>query len=123
MYICCFCISSVAFTVFDMSGQGRYRNLWEHYYQLVLAFQCILNSSIFHLHLFICFTSEAEAIIFVLDSSDKLRMVVAKEELDLLLSHSGKDTYVQFVYTSVLSSDTRIDDQALKHFLNSMEHY
>ena len=32
---------------------------------------------------------EAEAIVFVLDSVDKLRMVVAKEELDLLLSHSG----------------------------------
>ncbi|XP_068765363.1 very large A-kinase anchor protein isoform X1 [Struthio camelus] len=24
--------SSLSFTVFDMSGQGRYRNLWEHYY-------------------------------------------------------------------------------------------
>ena len=24
---------SVSFTVFDMSGQGRYRNLWEHYYK------------------------------------------------------------------------------------------
>ncbi|XP_011783050.1 PREDICTED: ADP-ribosylation factor-like protein 6 [Colobus angolensis palliatus] len=25
--------SSLSFTVFDMSGQGRYRNLWEHYYK------------------------------------------------------------------------------------------
>jgi ADP-ribosylation factor-like protein 6 len=24
---------NLAFTVFDMSGQGRYRNLWEHYYK------------------------------------------------------------------------------------------
>ncbi|XP_023348287.1 ADP-ribosylation factor-like protein 6 [Eurytemora carolleeae] len=24
---------SVGFTAFDMSGQGRYRNLWEHYYR------------------------------------------------------------------------------------------
>ena len=23
---------NLGFTVFDMSGQGRYRNLWEHYY-------------------------------------------------------------------------------------------
>ncbi|XP_069725373.1 ADP-ribosylation factor-like protein 6 isoform X1 [Phaenicophaeus curvirostris] len=53
----------LSFTVFDMSGQGRYRNLWEHYYK------------------------EGQAIIFVIDSSDKLRMVVAKEELDTLLSH------------------------------------
>uniref|UniRef100_A0A3Q3GSK3 ADP-ribosylation factor-like protein 6 n=1 Tax=Labrus bergylta TaxID=56723 RepID=A0A3Q3GSK3_9LABR len=55
--------SSLSFTVFDMSGQGRYRNLWEHYYK------------------------ESHAIIFVIDSSDKLRMVVAKEELDNLLNH------------------------------------
>uniref|UniRef100_A0A8D3D2D7 ADP-ribosylation factor-like protein 6 n=1 Tax=Scophthalmus maximus TaxID=52904 RepID=A0A8D3D2D7_SCOMX len=55
--------SSLSFTVFDMSGQSRYRNLWEHYYK------------------------ESHAIIFVIDSGDKLRMVVAKEELDTLLSH------------------------------------
>uniref|UniRef100_A0A3Q0T0Q7 ADP-ribosylation factor-like protein 6 n=1 Tax=Amphilophus citrinellus TaxID=61819 RepID=A0A3Q0T0Q7_AMPCI len=55
--------SSLSFTVFDMSGQGRYRNLWEHYYK------------------------EGQAIIFVIDSADKLRMVVAKEELDTLLNH------------------------------------
>ncbi|KAJ7402518.1 ADP-ribosylation factor-like protein 6 [Pitangus sulphuratus] len=30
---------------------------------------------------------EGQAIIFVIDSSDKLRMVVAKEELDTLLNH------------------------------------
>ncbi|KPP56278.1 ADP-ribosylation factor-like protein 6-like [Scleropages formosus] len=58
--------SSLSFTVFDMSGQGRYRNLWEHYYK------------------------EGQAIIFVIDSGDKLRMVVAKEELDTLLNHPGK---------------------------------
>ncbi|XP_012732273.1 ADP-ribosylation factor-like protein 6 isoform X3 [Fundulus heteroclitus] len=55
--------SSLSFTVFDMSGQSRYRSLWEHYYK------------------------ESNAIIFVIDSSDKLRMVVAKEELDTLLNH------------------------------------
>lgn len=37
-----------------MSGQGRYRSLWEHYY------------------------SDVEAIVFVLDSSDRIRMCVAK---------------------------------------------
>ncbi|XP_029503926.2 ADP-ribosylation factor-like protein 6 isoform X3 [Oncorhynchus nerka] len=55
--------SSLSFTVFDMSGQSRYRSLWEHYYK------------------------ESHAIIFVIDSGDKLRMVVAKEELDTLLNH------------------------------------
>ncbi|RWS24330.1 ADP ribosylation factor 79F-like protein [Leptotrombidium deliense] len=56
--------SNVNFTAFDMSGQGRYRNLWEHYYKNV------------------------QGIIFVIDSSDSLRLVVAKEELDLMLKHS-----------------------------------
>ena len=37
------------------------------------------------------FIRTAQAVIFVLDSSDRLRMAVAKEELDLLLQHSGKD--------------------------------
>jgi ADP-ribosylation factor-like protein 6 len=54
---------NINFTVYDMSGQGRYRNLWEHYY------------------------TDVEAIIFVLDSTDRLRMCVAKEELTQLLLH------------------------------------
>lgn len=55
--------ANISFTVFDMSGQGRYRSLWEHYYKNV------------------------EAIIFVLDSSDKLRLLVAKDEFDQVLQH------------------------------------
>merc|ERR1719318_823680 len=55
----------LSFTIFDMSGQGRYRSLWEHYYK------------------------DAQAIIFVIDSSDKLRIVVAKEELDTLIGHAN----------------------------------
>jgi ADP-ribosylation factor-like protein 6 len=42
--------SGLSLTVFDMSGAGRYRQLWEHYYR------------------------EAQAIIFVLDSADRLRL-------------------------------------------------
>lgn len=55
--------NSICFSTFDMSGQGRYRNLWEHYLK------------------------DINAIIFVLDSSDKLRMPVAKDELEHLLKH------------------------------------
>ena len=55
---------SLQFTAFDMSGQGRYRNLWEHYYR------------------------ECHGIIFVIDSSDKIRMTVAKDELNMLLRNS-----------------------------------
>mmetsp|Transcript_16549 Transcript_16549/g.23240 ORF Transcript_16549/g.23240 Transcript_16549/m.23240 type:complete len:180 (+) Transcript_16549:22-561(+) len=53
----------INFTMFDMSGQGRYRNLWEHYYP------------------------EAEGIIFVIDSADTVRLCVVKDELDCILSH------------------------------------
>ncbi len=58
-----FSTDRVNFTVFDMSGSGKYRNLWEHYY------------------------SEVQGIIFVIDSTDVLRMDVVKKELFTLLSH------------------------------------
>lgn len=44
----------LTFTVFDMSGAGRYRTLWEQYYR------------------------EADAVVFVVDSADKLRMCVRR---------------------------------------------
>ncbi|XP_015601576.1 ADP-ribosylation factor-like protein 6 [Cephus cinctus] len=58
-----FAFKNVGFTAFDMSGHDRYRSLWEHYYK------------------------DCQGIIFIIDSSDKLRLVVAKEELDMLLQH------------------------------------
>uniref|UniRef100_A0A7S0S4J2 ADP-ribosylation factor-like protein 6 n=1 Tax=Chlamydomonas leiostraca TaxID=1034604 RepID=A0A7S0S4J2_9CHLO len=54
---------ALKFTVFDMSGAGRYRTLWEQYYR------------------------EAESIIFVVDSADRIRLVVAKDEMDNMLKH------------------------------------
>ncbi|XP_044743381.1 ADP-ribosylation factor-like protein 6 isoform X1 [Chrysoperla carnea] len=54
---------NLGFTAFDMSGHGRYRDLWEHYYK------------------------DCQGVIFVIDSSDRLRLVVVKDELDLLLQH------------------------------------
>uniref|UniRef100_A0A8D9EZ05 ADP-ribosylation factor-like protein 6 n=1 Tax=Cacopsylla melanoneura TaxID=428564 RepID=A0A8D9EZ05_9HEMI len=54
---------NVQFTAFDMSGHGKYRDLWEHYYR------------------------ECEGIIFVIDSSDTLRIAVVRDELDTLLQH------------------------------------
>lgn len=56
-----FAKNGVQFTAFDMSGQNRYRNLWEHYFK------------------------DAEAIVFVVDSTDRIRFVVAKNELDAIL--------------------------------------
>lgn len=59
-----FSVSSINFTVFDMSGQGKYRNLWEAHY------------------------NDAEGVILVIDSSDKLRIVVARAELETFLQNS-----------------------------------
>jgi ADP-ribosylation factor-like protein 6 len=49
--------------MFDMSGQGRYRNLWEHYY------------------------ADTQALIWVIDSADTVRLCVVKDELEALLKH------------------------------------
>ena len=51
------------FSVWDMSGAGAYRSLWDTYYK------------------------EADAIIFVVDSSDRLRLCVARDELRNVLEH------------------------------------
>lgn len=64
------------FTAFDMSGQSKYRNLWEKHYE------------------------DADAVIFVIDSSDDFRINVAKEELDELLrnEHIEKNTHVPILF-------------------------
>lgn len=40
----------ISFTAFDMSGAGRYRNLWEHHFEA------------------------CQGIVFVIDSSDRMRL-------------------------------------------------
>lgn len=60
----------LSFTCFDMSGQSKYRSLWEKYYRNV------------------------QGIIWVIDSTDQFRMCVVKDELKAMLAHedikSGK---------------------------------
>jgi len=64
---------NLSFSVFDMSGQGRYRNLWEHYYK------------------------DCGGIIFTIDATDQLRMCVARDELLGLLDHADlKDVPIVF---------------------------
>ena len=58
-----FTCKGLSFTAFDMSGQGRYRTLWANYYHAT------------------------HGVIFVIDSSDKTRFLVAREELQQLLTH------------------------------------
>lgn len=50
-------------TIWDMSGQSRYRPLWHHYFEIV------------------------SGIIFVVDLSDRARMSIVKDELDRILQH------------------------------------
>ncbi|AAZ13270.1 ADP-ribosylation factor, putative [Trypanosoma equiperdum] len=53
----------VAFTVFDMGGAKKFRGLWETYYDNI------------------------DAVIFVVDSSDHLRLCVVKSEIQAMLKH------------------------------------
>ncbi|XP_026760060.1 ADP-ribosylation factor-like protein 6 isoform X2 [Galleria mellonella] len=53
----------VSFSAWDVSGAPRHRALWERHYR------------------------RAHALIFVVDSADHLRLVVAREELALVLAH------------------------------------
>ena len=55
----------VNFTVFDMGGAKKFRSLWEYYYQNV------------------------QGVMFVIDTSDKIRMCCVRDELKLLLEHQG----------------------------------
>jgi GTPase SAR1 family protein len=56
---------SFFFLVYDMSGTAKYRNLWEHYYKSV------------------------DAIVFVVDASDKIRMSIAKSLLEEVVNRPG----------------------------------
>ena len=58
-----FVYHNLAITCLDMSGQSKFRTLWEAYF------------------------GDVEAILFVVDSSDRIRMCVAKNELDELLQN------------------------------------
>ena len=64
--------NNLNFTVFDMSGQDRYRSLWENYYRDVQV-------EIFLADLLACeHLTSLQAIIFVVDCTDKIRLCVAK---------------------------------------------
>ncbi|VVC89658.1 ADP-ribosylation factor-like protein 6 [Leptidea sinapis] len=53
----------VSFSAWDVAGAARMRPLWERHYR------------------------RADAVIFVVDAADHLRLVVAREELELMLAH------------------------------------
>ena len=49
--------------MYDMSGAGKYRSIWEVYYK------------------------DAQGVIFVVDSADSVRMCIAKDELSMVMEH------------------------------------
>ena len=69
-----FARDGIKFKAFDMSGASKYRRLWEKYYK------------------------ETDAVVFVVDSSDRLRLAVAREELCFMLG-----TYFASKNNSVLT--------------------
>lgn len=74
-------------TVWDIGGQDKIRNLWRHYYDNV------------------------NAIIFVLDASDKKRFEVAKDELHKIIHEDQLKDAIILVYAnkSDLSSTTTVE--------------
>lgn len=65
----------VEFTAFDMGGAQKFRGLWESYY------------------------SNIDGVVFVIDSSDALRLCVVKDELQQMLQHADlKATRTPFVF-------------------------
>ncbi|CAG9466648.1 unnamed protein product [Pedinophyceae sp. YPF-701] len=58
-----FSTSGITLTCVDMSGAGKYRALWETYYR------------------------DCEAVVFVVDSADEIRLAVVGNELQQLIEH------------------------------------
>jgi len=67
---------NINFTVWDVGGQDKIRPLWRHYYQ------------------------NTQGIIFVIDSNDKERLDMAKEELDKMLQEDELRDAVVLVFAN-----------------------
>lgn len=72
--------NGVDYEVLDMSGESKYRDLWQS------------NAST------IDEKDRINGIIFVVDSSDKMRIRVAKSELDLLLENRSISNQIPFLF-------------------------
>ena len=80
--------SKVKYSVFDMAGQGKYRNLWEAQY------------------------GSTDAVIFVIDAADDVRLVIVKDELDTMLAHpdlAGRPDVPVLFFANKMDLDDRMD--------------
>ncbi|CAI2347369.1 unnamed protein product [Caenorhabditis sp. 36 PRJEB53466] len=73
-----FTTQNLNFHAFDMSGQMRYRASWESYF------------------------SSSQGVIFVMDSSDRLRLELLKEELWMVIDH--KDIASRGIPVAILAN-------------------
>lgn len=67
---------NISFTVWDVGGQDKIRNLWRHYYQ------------------------NTQGLIFVVDSNDRNRVEQAKQELHKMLNEEELKTADVLVYAN-----------------------
>ncbi|XP_050530065.1 ADP-ribosylation factor-like protein 6 isoform X2 [Daktulosphaira vitifoliae] len=78
--------NNVKFAVHDMSGRDAYRSMWETMYN-----QC-------------------DALVFVIDSTDQMRLAVVKDELDMVLGHvdvvDKPHIPILFIASKAASSDS-----------------
>lgn len=93
----------VKFTVWDVGGQDKIRQLWKHYFQ------------------------NTQALIFVVDSSDKDRVEIAKEELHKMLGEDElKDAVVLILANKQdmgVMSVAELTDKLALHTLRGREWY
>jgi len=70
-----FKMNNIEFTMFDMSGAAQQRELWQEYY------------------------ATCDAVIYVIDCKDKLRVCVAKNEMQTMLANAEmKDRRIPFLF-------------------------
>jgi small GTP-binding protein len=85
---------NVHFTVVDMGGSGRYRALWEHYFE------------------------DCQGIVYVVDSSDKLRMCLSQDELQNILKHPQTNGKPLLVFANKMDLPAAMDAEEVAERLS-----
>ncbi len=88
---------NIEFTVMDMGGQDKLRQLWQHYYE------------------------GTEALIFVVDSADEERLVEAKNELQKLMKEETLKDALLLVYANKQDLPEALSMQAVADGLEITE--
>lgn len=88
---------NLKFYCWDIGGQNALRQSWSNYFADThvrnYPLSLFLTQHLLTFLLFLCF----KAIIYVVDSTDRDRLSVAKEELDKTLKHDVRSFYSEFI--------------------------